>query len=68
MKFHFVVVSYEVLLSDVASYEVPLSDRPFQLNLAAEVKDYFRSSESSLRVFFRAPGWHSFVGFFAFFM
>ena len=38
MKFNFVVVTHEV---------VP-SDRPSQLHLAAEVKDYFHSSELNL--------------------
>ena len=37
------VASHEVLLS-VAPYEGLLSDRPSQLHLAAEVKDYFHSS------------------------
>ena len=40
MKLKFAVASYEILLF--------LSDRPSQLNLAAEVKDYFRSSELNL--------------------
>ena len=38
MKFKFAVASYEVLISDRLS----------QLRLAAEVKDYFRSSELNL--------------------
>ena len=50
MKFKFDVVLYEVLLLDFASYEVLLSDRPSQLHIAAEVKDYFRSSESNLPI------------------
>ena len=44
MKFKFAVASYEVLLSDVVSYEDLLSDRPSQLRVAAEVKDYFHFS------------------------